>query len=240
MYQDALEKLRNEVFVQETAAKPKKRGLMDLKPTPVSDSNDPLALMREWMGIIKASGEQSRKKLKARGEELAQETPEPVAAPVPEEDVDPKKATKENRSLFDVPVEDVEGSADGFNLHYEGGENEWTSHARTAAKEYGIPEGLFLKLVKQESGFNPNVKSSAGAIGLAQLMPGTAMYLKVNPHDPVSNLRGGAKYLKEQYDTFGDWKLALAAYNAGPGAVQKYGGVPPYKETQNYVARILG
>ena len=71
-------------------------------------------------------------------------------------------------------------------------------------------------------------------------MPGTARDLRVNPHDPMENLEGGARYLSTQFKTFGEWRLALAAYNAGPGAVRKYGGVPPYKETMNYVRKILG
>jgi len=112
--------------------------------------------------------------------------------------------------------------------------------ARDAARRHGIPEDLFLRLVQQESGWNPNARSHKGAYGLAQLMPGTAQYLGVNPRDPYQNLDGGARYLREQFDTFRSWRLALAAYNAGPKAVEKYGGVPPYKETRNYVKIILG
>ena len=104
----------------------------------------------------------------------------------------------------------------------------------------GVPEDLFLRLVQQESGWNPRALSRKGAVGLAQLMPGTARYLKVNPYDPAENLEGGARYLAEQYRAFGDWRLVLAAYNAGPEAVQKYGGIPPYRETQGYVRAILG
>jgi soluble lytic murein transglycosylase-like protein len=112
--------------------------------------------------------------------------------------------------------------------------------ARAAARRNGVPEDLFLRLIQQESAWNQNAVSSAGALGLAQLMPGTAQHLGVNPRDPVQNLDGGARYLKEQYRTFGSWRLALAAYNAGPGAVQRHGGVPPYHETQNYVRVIWG
>ena len=112
--------------------------------------------------------------------------------------------------------------------------------AKAAAQRYGVPENLFLRLIAQESGWNAGAKSHKGAIGLAQLMPGTARLLKVNPHDPVQNLDGGARYLAEQYRTFRSWRLALAAYNAGPEAVRKYGGVPPYRETRGYVRAILG
>ena len=108
---------------------------------------------------------------------------------------------------------------------------------RLAAARNGVDPALLAGLVKQESGFNPTAGSGAGAKGLTQLMPGTAAGLGVtNILDPVQNLNGGAKYLKQQLDAFGgDVTKALAAYNAGPGAVQRFGGVPPYSETQNYV-----
>ena len=109
-----------------------------------------------------------------------------------------------------------------------------------AAKKHGIDPALLAGLVKQESGFDPNAGSPAGARGLTQLMPGTAAGLGVtNVLDPVQSLDGGAKYLRTQLDAFGgDVTKALAAYNAGPGAVQRYGGVPPYAETQNYVRAV--
>lgn len=112
--------------------------------------------------------------------------------------------------------------------------------ARDAAQRYGVPVDLFLKLVQQESGWNANALSHKGAIGLAQLMPDTAKTLGVDAHDPKQNLEGGARYLSQQYKRFQSWRLALAAYNAGPEAVEKYGGVPPYKETKNYVKVIWG
>jgi soluble lytic murein transglycosylase-like protein len=112
--------------------------------------------------------------------------------------------------------------------------------AEAAAMKHNVPSRIFVRLVQQESNWNPRAVSHKGAIGLAQLMPDTARGLGVNPHDPKQNLEGGARYLRRQYDTFGSWMLALAAYNAGPGAVQKHGGVPPYRETKNYVKVILG
>ncbi|MEL7104676.1 MAG: lytic transglycosylase domain-containing protein [Pseudomonadota bacterium] len=112
--------------------------------------------------------------------------------------------------------------------------------ARAAARRHGIPEDLFLRLVQQESGWNAQARSHKGAIGLAQLMPATARGLGVNPNDPAQNLDGGARYLRAQYNRFRSWRLALAAYNAGPEAVARHDGIPPYKETQGYVRAILG
>lgn len=117
---------------------------------------------------------------------------------------------------------------------------EYLEMARAAAQKHDVPENLFLRLVQQESGWNPRAKSHKGALGLAQLMPETARLLRVDPMNPRQNLEGGARYLRKQYDEFRSWRLALAAYNAGPQAVKKYGGIPPYKETQNYVRRITG
>ena len=117
---------------------------------------------------------------------------------------------------------------------------EYLDMARSAARQHGVPEDLFLRLIQQESNWNPNAKSHKGALGLAQLMPATARSLGVDPHKPQQNLEGGARYLAKQYRNFGSWKLALAAYNAGPQAVEKHGGVPPYRETQNYVKKIWG
>ena len=112
--------------------------------------------------------------------------------------------------------------------------------AKAAARLHNIPEDLFARLVQQESGWNPSAVSHKGALGLAQLMPQTARLLGVDPTDPKQNLEGGARYLARQYRKFGSWPLALAAYNAGPEAVVKHGGVPPYEETRNYVRVIWG
>jgi soluble lytic murein transglycosylase-like protein len=109
-----------------------------------------------------------------------------------------------------------------------------------AATQYGISPALVDAVMWQESRYNSRAVSSAGAIGLMQLMPGTARTLGVDPHDPWQNVFGGAAYLRKQLDQFNNnVPLALAAYNAGPGAVIKYGGVPPYTETRNYVSVIM-
>lgn len=111
----------------------------------------------------------------------------------------------------------------------------------SAATKAGIDPVLFESLIQAESDFNPKAVSHAGAMGLSQLMPATARSLGVaDPFDPQQNLEGGAKYLAGLLKQFnGDEKLALAAYNAGPGAVRRYDAVPPFKETQNYVNRIM-
>ena len=113
----------------------------------------------------------------------------------------------------------------------------YAAEITAAAQANGLDPALLAGLVKQESGFNPTAGSPAGARGLTQLMPGTAAGLGVtNVLDPVQSINGGAKYLKQQLDAFGgDVAKALAAYNAGPGAVKRFGGIPPYAETQNYV-----
>ena len=124
---------------------------------------------------------------------------------------------------------------------YRGGyRGPFLAMARAAARRFAVPEDLFLRLVTAESNWNASALSHKGAIGLAQLMPGTARLLRVDPHDPEENLEGGARYLRRQYENFGTWRLALAAYNAGPEAVSRHGGVPPYAETQAYVRKILG
>lgn len=111
-----------------------------------------------------------------------------------------------------------------------------------ASETYDISLSLLKAVAKAESDFDPDCTSSAGAMGIMQLMPGTAEELGVtDAYDPRQNIMGGAKYLSENLDIFnGDVSLAVAAYNAGRGAVAKYDGIPPYTETQNYVKKVLG
>ena len=253
-YREILEKLSEDIDLeamsQQEEAPKEKQGLID--PRRVREDNkeqyDPLSLMKEWMKIIKASGVEYRKKAQAQHEETLSKTPEPVQSrkeePTPEEQ--PKETKEETKrkvaSLFDgMDVGVGEESDEGYVLpRYTGGNGEYVSIAREAAARYGIPEDLFLRQIKQESGWKPDAVSSAGAYGLGQLMPATAKYLGVDAADPVQNLDGSARYLKEQYDKFGRWDYALAAYNSGPGNVDKHGGIPPFKETRNYVSKIMG
>ena len=111
--------------------------------------------------------------------------------------------------------------------------------ARAAAR-HGLPPAMIKAVVKAESNFQPHAVSDKGAQGLMQLMPATAEDLGVDqPFEPEDNVLGGSRYLREMYDRFGDWEHALAAYNAGPGAVDRFGGIPPFAETQQYVERVL-
>lgn len=146
-----------------------------------------------------------------------------------------KATEKVNASLYTSAI------PAGIQINKRPSKNEILGIINEVSNKYDVDPKLIEALVKQESGFNPNAKSKAGALGLMQLMPSTAKGLGVtDPMDARQNIEGGVKYVKSMLDRFnGNIILALAAYNAGPNAVKKYDGVPPYKETQNYVRSIL-
>jgi soluble lytic murein transglycosylase-like protein len=133
----------------------------------------------------------------------------------------------------------VLAEASGTPAH--SGEARYADIIARAAAQYGLRPSLLRGVIAAESNFNPNAVSRRGAQGLMQLMPGTAAGLGVrDSFNPEENIFGGARYLRQQLDRFdGDERLALAAYNAGPGAVSRYHGVPPYLETQQYISRVL-
>lgn len=111
--------------------------------------------------------------------------------------------------------------------------------SRVAAR-HGLPAAMVKAVVKAESNFQPYARSNKGAQGLMQLMPATAQDMGVDdPFEAEDNVQGGSRYLRAMYERFGDWEHALAAYNAGPGAVERFGGIPPYAETRQYVERVL-
>jgi len=138
----------------------------------------------------------------------------------------------------DVPLNYIFEASDSNAL---AGAAKYGNEIAKAASTYNVPEKLIASVMKQESNFNPMATSSAGAIGLMQLMPQTSKFLGItNPVDPEQNIMGGAKYLRQMLDKFdNNLPLALAAYNAGPGNVTKYNGIPPFKETQNYVKNVM-
>jgi soluble lytic murein transglycosylase-like protein len=182
--------------------------------------------------LLGPSGIQRRvEEIRARMREVLGEPALPAAAP----------GVGLSGSIGSGPLAPFNPNQPGVGLEGRNAPKELQSLIGNAAMEAGIDAALLDALVAAESGYDPNARSRAGALGLAQLMPGTANALGVtNPFDPAQNLRGGAQYLSQMLKRFGgDLTLALAAYNAGPNAVDRFSGVPPYGETQAYVQRVI-
>ncbi|AUX70525.1 transglycosylase [Porphyrobacter sp. HT-58-2] len=154
--------------------------------------------------------------------------------------VDPARAPLTAADLAEIPALPDHAIADPAR-HAAGIPPRYSAKIAELSQRFDLSPSLLEALVWQESRWNESAVSPVGAQGLAQLMPGTARYLGVDPRDPYANLEGGARYLREQLDRFdGDLEKALAAYNAGPGRVERAGGIPNIRETKQYVAAIMG
>jgi soluble lytic murein transglycosylase-like protein len=159
-----------------------------------------------------------------------------VAAPrLPEETVSPGDARPDAQAVPPpATASDIPGTRKAIRRRID-------QAVRNASRRYGLSAGLIRSVIRHESNFDPQARSPAGAQGLMQLMPATAQELGVSdPFDIQQNIDGGSRYLRHMLDQFdGDLRKALAAYNAGPGTVRRYGGVPPYPETRNYVRKVM-
>ena len=157
----------------------------------------------------------------------------------PEAAVQTQETTEDFSSYLAQETQSVSGQA---KEPVQVSDEELRQIFKEASETYGVPENLLVAMAKQESNFQADATSSSGAMGIMQLMPATAEALGCeNPYDARENIMAGAKYISQLLDRYnGDTSLALAAYNAGSGNVAKYGGIPPFAETQNYVEKVLG
>lgn len=160
-----------------------------------------------------------------------QSRPRGVGAPFPIERPDQRAAAAQA-----IPAPTAQPIGEGLVAATP---KEYAGLIQQAAEQHDVPERLFSALLQCESDFNPQAKSRAGALGIAQFMPATAKGLGIDPLDPAQAIPAAAQYLRGNFDRFGSWELALAAYNAGMGTVRKYGGIPPYPETRNFVRKVL-
>ena len=189
---------------------------------------DPVNMMNGIMNNILSripSAEAFRPRTQSVGENEL-----PVIAPA---STDNKPFLDWVREFGETAVSNADGATLEARINHE---------IQRAAERYNLDPEFIRAVIRAESNFRPDVVSSAGAMGLMQLMPGTAASLGVtDPFDIAQNIDGGSRYLRRMLDLFnGDTQLALAAYNAGAGAVQRHGGIPPFRETQNYVPRVHG
>ncbi len=150
-----------------------------------------------------------------------------------------KNLIKDKTDVLDDTGEDYSAVVNNFSSRVSDRLSKYQDIISEASEKYGVPENIIKGIITAESAGKSDAKSAVGAKGLMQLMDGTAKDLGVtNSYDPQQNIMAGTKYIKQQIDKFGSIDSALAAYNAGPGNVQKYGGIPPFKETQNYVEKV--
>jgi soluble lytic murein transglycosylase-like protein len=167
---------------------------------------------------------------------------DPVGDPTAIRRVGPSNVPLGEQSSSDTPSNNQvigNGADDQPAVLPSSSANAYTTAFASASATTGVPEALLNAVASTESSFEPGAVSSAGAEGLMQMMPSTAASLNVNPFDPSQAIGGAAKLLSSYHQQFGSWSLALAAYNAGPAAVQQYSGIPPYSQTQSYVQTVL-
>ena len=205
----------------------------------IANVQERIAVIQERLGLgEKVPGMDFDKALKKEMDKLKKTAEAAKTLPANIQETVAKAREKAEEGINKIEKKATEASDSVISAHETGGTLQ--SFMEDAAAKYNLDTKLLSALAQVESGLNPDAVSGAGAIGVMQLMPDTAASLGVDPYNVKENIEGGAKYLRNMLDTFGgDVSKALAAYNAGPSAVKSYGGIPPYKETQNYVNSVL-